>query len=93
MLASEDTCSQRTNNGHNIDTTQLTHVHTHTDTHTHAHSPSNVVANEAASVAEAVQHFITAMDQIKLNLVAIDQVCAKGLHHCHGPDQTQSGRH
>lgn len=31
-------------------------------------------APEAASVAEAVQNFITVMDSLKLNLVAIDQV-------------------
>mmetsp|Transcript_14228 Transcript_14228/g.35155 ORF Transcript_14228/g.35155 Transcript_14228/m.35155 type:complete len:218 (-) Transcript_14228:349-1002(-) len=30
---------------------------------------------EAASVAEAVQHFITAMDSLKLNMVAVDQIC------------------
>ncbi|KAG1671620.1 hypothetical protein FOA52_006851 [Chlamydomonas sp. UWO 241] len=30
---------------------------------------------EAASVAETVQHFITAMDALKLNMVAVDQLC------------------
>mmetsp|Transcript_36862 Transcript_36862/g.81990 ORF Transcript_36862/g.81990 Transcript_36862/m.81990 type:complete len:211 (-) Transcript_36862:1536-2168(-) len=30
---------------------------------------------DAASVAETVQHFITAMDSLKLNLVAVDQIC------------------
>jgi len=28
----------------------------------------------ARAVAETVQHFITAMDSLKLNLVAVDQV-------------------
>lgn len=36
-------------------------------------SSSNVGAN-AAHVAECVQHFITAMDSLKLNMVAVDQV-------------------
>ncbi|KXZ55649.1 hypothetical protein GPECTOR_2g1199 [Gonium pectorale] len=30
---------------------------------------------EALGVAETVQHFITAMDSLKLNLVAVDQIC------------------
>jgi len=30
---------------------------------------------EAASVAESVQHFITAMDALKLRMVAVDQLC------------------
>lgn len=30
---------------------------------------------EAASVAETVQHFITAMDSLKLGMAAIDQIC------------------
>lgn len=34
---------------------------------------------ESALVAEAVQHFITAMDSLKLNLVAVDQVRR---YHC-----------
>ena len=29
---------------------------------------------EAVAVAETVQHFITAMDTLKLNLAAVDQV-------------------
>lgn len=29
----------------------------------------------ARAVAETVQHFITAMDSLKLNLVAVDQIC------------------
>jgi ESCRT-I complex subunit VPS28 len=35
----------------------------------------------ARAVAETVQHFITAMDSLKLNLVAVDQVgtCAASL--------------
>ena len=32
----------------------------------------------ARAVAEAVQHFITAMDSLKLNLVAVDQVESGG---------------
>lgn len=31
-------------------------------------------ATSAATVAECVQHFITAMDSLKLNMVAVDQV-------------------
>ena len=31
-------------------------------------------SNSAVAVAEAVQHFITAMDSLKLNMVAADQV-------------------
>jgi len=30
---------------------------------------------ESASVAETVQHFITAMDALKLRMVAVDQLC------------------
>lgn len=30
---------------------------------------------EAVNIAETVQHFITAMDAVKLNLVAVDQLC------------------
>ncbi|KAG2453849.1 hypothetical protein HYH02_002056 [Chlamydomonas schloesseri] len=30
---------------------------------------------EALGVAETVQHFITAMDSLKLNLAAVDQIC------------------
>lgn len=30
---------------------------------------------DSASVAETVQHFITAMDSLRINLVAVDQVC------------------
>ena len=33
-------------------------------------------SNSAVAVAETVQHFITSMDSLKLNLVAIDQACA-----------------
>ena len=29
---------------------------------------------DSASVAETVQHFITAMDSLRINLVAVDQV-------------------
>lgn len=32
-------------------------------------------SSSARAVAETVQHFITAMDSLKLNLVAVDQVC------------------
>lgn len=38
---------------------------------------------EAVAVAETVQHFITAMDSLKLNLCAVDQVeqaAAVGVH-------------
>ena len=31
-------------------------------------------SNSAVAVAETVQHFITAMDSLKLNMVAVDQV-------------------
>ncbi len=34
---------------------------------------------EAVAVAETVQHFITAMDSLKLNMAAVDQV---GSHRC-----------
>lgn len=30
---------------------------------------------EAVAVAETVQHFITAMDSLKLNMAAVDQIC------------------
>lgn len=33
-------------------------------------------SNSAVAVAETVQHFITAMDSLKLNMVAVDQVSA-----------------
>ena len=33
-------------------------------------------SNSAVAVAETVQHFITAMDSLKLNMVAVDQVRA-----------------
>lgn len=35
----------------------------------------SVQSNSAVAVAETVQHFITAMDSLKLNMVAVDQVC------------------
>ena len=34
----------------------------------------SVQSNSAVAVAETVQHFITAMDSLKLNMVAVDQV-------------------
>lgn len=34
-------------------------------------------SNSAVAVAETVQHFITAMDSLKLNMVAVDQVSLK----------------
>jgi hypothetical protein len=36
-----------------------------------------VQSNSAVAVAETVQHFITAMDSLKLNMVAVDQVSQK----------------
>eukprot|EP00879_Flechtneria_rotunda_P026943 GHRR01028792.1.p2 GENE.GHRR01028792.1~~GHRR01028792.1.p2 ORF type:complete len:114 (+),score=24.94 GHRR01028792.1:239-580(+) len=36
----------------------------------------------ARAVAETVQHFITAMDSLKLNLVAVDQVCLPAWDCC-----------
>ncbi|KAG2501592.1 hypothetical protein HYH03_000097 [Edaphochlamys debaryana] len=41
------------------------------------HRTKNNRANdpEALGVAETVQHFITAMDSLKLNLAAVDQIC------------------
>ncbi|KAF5828560.1 subunit of the ESCRT-I complex [Dunaliella salina] len=43
--------------------------------HTSKQRSSAASAPEAAAVAEAVQHFITTMDALKLNMVAIDQIC------------------
>ncbi|XP_068660092.1 vacuolar protein sorting-associated protein 28 homolog 1-like [Aristolochia californica] len=40
----------------------------------HRTSASASTATSAATVAECVQHFITAMDSLKLNMVAVDQV-------------------
>ncbi|PKA52422.1 Vacuolar protein sorting-associated protein 28 like 2 [Apostasia shenzhenica] len=40
----------------------------------HRTSSSASAASSAAAVAECVQHFITAMDSLKLNMVAVDQV-------------------
>lgn len=37
-------------------------------------SPGEGAGGGARAVAETVQHFITAMDSLKLNLVAVDQV-------------------
>lgn len=42
--------------------------------HRAASSSSSSAASSAAVVAECVQHFITAMDSLKLNMVAVDQV-------------------
>ncbi|CAK0784930.1 hypothetical protein CVIRNUC_008135 [Coccomyxa viridis] len=36
--------------------------------------PSSMQSNSAVAVAETVQHFITAMDSLKLNMVAVDQL-------------------
>ena len=36
-------------------------------------------SNSAVAVAETVQHFITAMDSLKLNMVAVDQVRVEGI--------------
>lgn len=38
--------------------------------------PGEGAGGGARAVAETVQHFITAMDSLKLNLVAVDQVSA-----------------
>ena len=38
--------------------------------------PCSMQSNSAVAVAETVQHFITAMDSLKLNMVAVDQVRA-----------------
>ncbi|URE41137.1 Vacuolar protein sorting-associated protein [Musa troglodytarum] len=40
----------------------------------HRAAGSSTAAASAAAVAECVQHFITAMDSVKLNMVAVDQV-------------------
>ncbi|WOL07033.1 hypothetical protein Cni_G15768 [Canna indica] len=42
--------------------------------HRAAASSSSGPSASAAAVAECVQHFITAMDSVKLNMVAVDQV-------------------
>ena len=44
---------------------------------------SSMQSNSAVAVAETVQHFITAMDSLKLNMVAVDQVSLKPVrgHH------------
>lgn len=39
------------------------------------YSPGEGSGGGARAVAETVQHFITAMDSLKLNLVAVDQIC------------------
>lgn len=41
----------------------------------HRKRPAEGNGGGARAVAETVQHFITAMDSLKLNLVAVDQVC------------------
>lgn len=38
------------------------------------HGKPSVQSNSAVAVAETVQHFITAMDSLKLNMVAVDQL-------------------
>ncbi|RWW25519.1 hypothetical protein GW17_00010134 [Ensete ventricosum] len=40
----------------------------------HRAAGSSSAAASASAVAECVQHFITAMDSVKLNMVAVDQV-------------------
>lgn len=40
----------------------------------HDRRPGEGGGGGARAVAETVQHFITAMDSLKLNLVAVDQV-------------------
>jgi hypothetical protein len=42
--------------------------------------PGEGAGGGARAVAETVQHFITAMDSLKLNLVAVDQVGREGGH-------------
>lgn len=42
--------------------------------HRTASVSSSLSGSSAAAVAECVQHFITAMDSLKLNMVAVDQV-------------------
>ena len=44
----------------------------------------SIQSNSAVAVAETVQHFITAMDSLKLNMVAVDQVGALAHTHNHG---------
>eukprot|EP00879_Flechtneria_rotunda_P008829 GHRR01009249.1.p1 GENE.GHRR01009249.1~~GHRR01009249.1.p1 ORF type:complete len:212 (+),score=46.06 GHRR01009249.1:393-1028(+) len=41
----------------------------------HRKRPGEGSGGGARAVAETVQHFITAMDSLKLNLVAVDQIC------------------
>lgn len=41
----------------------------------HRARPGEGAGGGARAVAETVQHFITAMDSLKLNLVAVDQIC------------------
>lgn len=43
--------------------------------HKAAKSQRSTTESEASHVAEAVQYFITAMDSLKLNLAAVDQIC------------------
>lgn len=38
------------------------------------HGKPSMQSNSAVAVAETVQHFITAMDSLKLNMVAVDQL-------------------
>lgn len=46
----------------------------HTSSPNVARRPGEGTGGGARAVAETVQHFITAMDSLKLNLVAVDQV-------------------
>lgn len=45
---------------------------------------------EAVAVAETVQHFITVMDTLKLNLSAVDQICPIMLDLINSMDKIQS---
>ncbi|GIL52775.1 hypothetical protein Vafri_8558 [Volvox africanus] len=56
----------------------------------HRTKQSNDSDPEALGVAETVQHFITAMDSLKLNLAAVDQICPILLDLVNSMDKVKS---
>ncbi|GIL79920.1 hypothetical protein Vretimale_12538 [Volvox reticuliferus] len=56
----------------------------------HRTKQSNDSDPEALGVAETVQHFITAMDSLKLNLAAVDQICPILLDLINSMDKVKS---
>ncbi|EFJ46026.1 hypothetical protein VOLCADRAFT_63009 [Volvox carteri f. nagariensis] len=56
----------------------------------HRTKPSLTSDPEALGVAETVEHFITAMDSLKLNLAAVDQICPILLNLINSMDKIKS---